>query len=77
MATAGRRSKPEYGAPSWAEQAPVRRNRGQQQPISSAIRQNLNSYTDNQILDELLQNADDAKAERCAFMMDHRTHQGC
>ena len=76
MATHGRRASVEGGgggdyAPSWPGN---RKKRGQQQPIEQAIRGNLNSYTDNQILDELLQNADDAKAERAAFMMDHRTH---
>lgn len=53
---------------------PVRRNVGQKTTIATAIRQNLNSYSDAQILDELLQNADDAQAERAAFMLDWRTH---
>ena len=45
----GRRGQSEYGAPSWAGGMQVR-NMGQQQPIHQAIRQNLNSYTDNQII---------------------------
>eukprot|EP01047_Picozoa_sp_COSAG01_P037956 COSAG01_NODE_3049_length_6666_cov_2.071418_7_plen_170_part_01 len=54
--------------------APVRRNVGQKTTIATAIRQNLNSYSDGQILDELLQNADDAHADRAAFMLDLRHH---
>jgi hypothetical protein len=54
--------------------APVRRNVGQKTTIATAIRQNLNSYSDGQILDELLQNADDARADRAAFMLDLRHH---
>ena len=53
---------------------PVRRNVGQKTTIATAIRQNLNSYSDSQILDELLQNADDARADTCSFMLDLRQH---
>eukprot|EP01052_Picozoa_sp_SAG31_P014459 SAG31_NODE_899_length_11146_cov_7.265049_4_plen_2267_part_00 len=48
--------------------------RGQKTTIATAIRQNLNSYSDSQILDELLQNADDARADTCSFMLDLRPH---
>ena len=61
--TAGRRSG-----------RPVRRNRGQKTTIANEIRRNLDNYTDSQICDELLQNADDAGADRCAFLIDHRQH---
>jgi len=49
-------------------------NLGQQTSIAQEIARNLDNYGDNQILDELLQNADDASAGRCAFLLDRRTH---
>ena len=58
----------------WKARMPVRRNVGQKTTIATAIRQNLNSYSDSQILDELLQNGDDARAERVGFMLDLRAH---
>lgn len=53
---------------------PWREACGQSTSISNEIRRNLDNYTSNQILGELLQNADDAGAERVAFMLDKRTH---
>lgn len=41
-----------------------RENLGQQQTIANAIAKNLDNYADDQILVELLQNADDAGATR-------------
>ena len=47
---------------------------GQQTSIANEIKRNLRNYSDAQLLAELLQNADDAKAGRVAFMLDERTH---
>eukprot|EP00729_Bicosta_minor_P006829 gene6829-31479_t len=52
----------------------ARRNVGQSTSIANEIRRNLDNYGDSQIIDELLQNADDAKATRACFMLDHRQH---
>ena len=51
-----------------------RRFVGQQTSIANEIKRNLRNYTDAQLLSELLQNADDAKASRVAFMLDERHH---
>ena len=51
-----------------------RRYVGQQTSIANEIKRNLRNYSDAQLLTELLQNADDAKASRVAFMIDERQH---
>eukprot|EP00041_Stephanoeca_diplocostata_P038747 m.1548887 g.1548887 ORF g.1548887 m.1548887 type:complete len:221 (-) comp25264_c0_seq19:8803-9465(-) len=53
---------------------PWREACGQSTSIANEIRRNLDNYTSNQILGELLQNADDAGADRVAFLLDKRTH---
>ena len=47
---------------------------GQQTSIANEIRRNLRNYSDAQVIAELLQNADDAKASRVAFLLDERQH---
>ena len=53
---------------------PVRENIGQHQTISNAISRNLDNYDSDQILFELLQNADDADATTVSLALDNRTH---
>jgi len=55
-------------------QEPIRENIGQHQTICDAISRNLDNYDSDQILFELLQNADDADATTVSFVLDLRIH---